>query len=83
MGHGRSAAVAHLPVHDDALPLGLPVVPAGQVVVVFADAVLAQDGPGDLGERVREQGERAPGVAQRGAPVPGVVQRGVGVVSRT
>src|SRR5207342_3657419 len=46
------------PRHDDPLAEWLACVLAGQVVVELADPALAVDGPGHLGERVRQDDER-------------------------
>ncbi len=54
VGDRAAVAVEHPAADDDPLPLRLAGVLAGQVVVELAEPALAEQRPGDLGERLRD-----------------------------
>jgi hypothetical protein len=66
-----AVAVEDAPVHEDPLADGLAAVAQGQVGVLGPDPVLAEHGPGDLREPVREIHRRTQRRAQPGALVVG------------
>jgi hypothetical protein len=66
-----AAGIAHLAEHDDPLALRLPRVLRGEVGVLHADQVVAQQGPGHLGQPLREEHQRLLRVAERGRLVAG------------
>jgi len=72
-------AVERAAADRDPLPDRLPSVLREEVVVVLGDALGAELGSGDLGDRLREVDERRLGVAQPRRLVPLVVERRVRV----
>ena len=72
VAHRPPVAVEHAAVHDDPLAERLAVVLAGEVVVELADALVPVDRAGDLGQRVREQQQRALRRPRAGGHVVGI-----------
>ena len=58
VGHGAAVVVEHLSGDGDALADRLAFVLAREVVVRFADIVVAEDRPGHLRKRVRQDDQR-------------------------
>src|SRR5262249_55482408 len=58
VGHGTAALVEHAPRHDDALPLRLAGMLAGEVRLLRSDVGMAVEGAGDLRQGLRNDDQR-------------------------